>query len=358
MDKQVGALVAELEKLGLRQNTLIIFSGDNGTAAGYPATVHGRMQNGWKGTMLEGGSRVPFIASWPGVTPAGKVLDDIVSFADPYATFAEIAGVKPPEGFKTDGHSIAPQLRGEPGTQRPYAYVQLGQHWFVREPGFKLNEAGELFDMSDAPFVEKLIAPSSDTEQSKAARERLAAALKELNPAGGKTDGDARPKGQAVAAANATPTTGPWKSGDFIAGPNAPKITGKTLEISAEVDSTGTTGVIVQQGGLNHGYAIYLKDGKLAFAVRENKALTEIIAKDPLGNGHFTVSATVQEDGALALKVNGKTVAEGKAAGSIPQPKGGLTVGKAGAGVVGDYESPDAFAGKVKNLQVKVTGEK
>ena len=68
--------------------------------------------------MLEGGSRVPFIASWPAVTPRGKVLDDIVSFADPYATFAELAGVKSPEGFQTDGQSFAPQLRGEPGTPR------------------------------------------------------------------------------------------------------------------------------------------------------------------------------------------------------------------------------------------------
>ena len=58
------------------------------------------MINGWKGSMLEGGSRVPFIASWPAVTPAGKVLEDIVSFADPYATFAELAGVKLPEGVQ------------------------------------------------------------------------------------------------------------------------------------------------------------------------------------------------------------------------------------------------------------------
>ena len=190
MDKQLGALVAELDKLGLRQNTLLIFSGDNGTAAGYPSPVHGRMINGWKGSMLEGGSRVPFIASWPAVTPAGKVLDDIVSFADPYATFAELAGVKPPEGFKTDGQSFAPQLRGEPGTPRAWAYVQLGAHWYVREPGFKMNEAGKLFDMSDAPFVETPVAPAADTDQSKAARQRLSAALAELNPAGGKTDRD------------------------------------------------------------------------------------------------------------------------------------------------------------------------
>ncbi len=188
MDKQLGLLVAELEKLGLRQNTLIIFSGDNGTAAGYPSPVQGRMINGHKGSMLEGGSRVPFIVSWPAVTPAGKVLTDIVNFTDPYATFAELAGVKPPDGFKTDGQSFAPQLRGEPGTPRAWSYVQLGAHWFVREPGYKMNEAHELFDMSDAPFVEKLIAPGADTEQSKASRQRLAAILADLNPAGGKID--------------------------------------------------------------------------------------------------------------------------------------------------------------------------
>ena len=112
MDKQVGARWPSWTGWA-RRSTLIVFSGDNGTAAGYPSSVHGRMINGWKGSMLEGGSRVPLIASWPAVTPAGKVLDDIVSFADPYATFAELAGVKPPAGFKIDGQSFAPQLRGE-----------------------------------------------------------------------------------------------------------------------------------------------------------------------------------------------------------------------------------------------------
>ncbi len=189
MDKQVGAIVAELKKLGLREKTLIIFSGDNGTAVGYPTPVRGRMINGAKGSMLEGGARVPFIASWPGTTPAEKVSKDIVSFADPHATFLELAGAKPPEGFKLDGRSLAPQLRGEKGTPREWAYVQLGAHWFVREPGFKMNERGELFDMSDAPFVEKLVDVADDSEASKAARERLAGALKELNPAAGKKGG-------------------------------------------------------------------------------------------------------------------------------------------------------------------------
>jgi arylsulfatase A len=358
MDKQVGLLVAELEKLGLRQNTLIVFSGDNGTAAGYPSPVHGRMINGWKGSMLEGGSRVPFIASWPGVTPAGKVLDDIVSFADPYTTFAELAGAKLPEGVKPDGHSIAPQLRGEKGTPRAWAYVQLGRHWFVREPGYKLNEVGELFDMSDAPFVEKLVPADADTEQSKAARQRLAAALAELNPAAGKADRDGegprRNKLAGVGSPDSPRAAGPWKSGDALSSAQAPWIAQKPLEISAEIESAGTEGVLVTQGGAAHGYAIYLTHGKLAFAVREKGDLTTIVAESPLDNGHFLVQAILQADGTSALLVDGKPVAQGKAPGLIPQqPRAGFSVGTAGFAAVGDYDTPNPFKGKVANVRVK-----
>ena len=184
MDKQVGAVLAELEKLGLREKTLVIFSGDNGTANGQPSPVGGRMLHGHKASMLEGGSRVPFIASWPGTTPAGKVSKDLVSFADPPATLAELGGAKLPEGMKFDGRSLAAQLRGEKGTPREWAYVQLGDKWFVRAAGFKMNQAAELFDMSDAPFAEKPVAAAAD--------------LAELNPAGGKhaaAGGQLRKKG-------------------------------------------------------------------------------------------------------------------------------------------------------------------
>jgi arylsulfatase A len=191
LDKQVGAIVAELEKLGLREKTLVIFSADNGTALNYPSTIGGRMLSGKKGSLLEGGSRVPFIASWPGVTPAGKVCKDMISFADPHATFVELAGAKLPEGVKFDGQSFAPQLRGEKGTPRELAYVQLNAKWFLRDAKFKMNEAAELYDLSDAPFVEKLIAPDADTEASKAARARLTAVLAEYNPPGGRTYKDA-----------------------------------------------------------------------------------------------------------------------------------------------------------------------
>ncbi len=304
--------------------------------------------------MLEGGSRVPFIVSWPAATPKGKVLEDIVSFADPLATFAEIAGVKPPEGFKTDGQSFLPQLHGEPGTPRKWAYVQLDGHWYVREPGYKLNEAGNLFDMSDAPFVEKPVSPDEDTPPSKAARQRLAAVLKELDPASGKTDRGGRGNRRVV---RGSPTAvGPWKLGDSLPSAEAPAIGGKTLEVTVEIDPEGTGGVVVTQGAGTRGYAIYLTDGKLAFAVRENRKLTTITAKEPLGKGHFSVKATLHKDGEMTLFVDGKQVADGKAPGLIgQQPGNGLTVGDTGHGAVGDYTAPNPFKGKVENVHVKAS---
>ena len=192
LDKQAGQLVAELDKLGLREKTLIVFTADNGTArfGADRSTLGGRKINGQKGTMLEGGSRVPLIANWKGTMPAGRVLNDLVDFSDFFATFAELAGAKMPEGVTFDSRSFAPQLRGEKGAPRDWIFVQLGAKWYVREQGFKLTQSGELFDMSDAPFVEKPVAAESASDAAKAARARLQAALDKLSPAKGKVATD------------------------------------------------------------------------------------------------------------------------------------------------------------------------
>ena len=190
MDKLVGKLVAELEALTLRENTLIVFMGDNGTGKAQDklSTIGGRNLSGSKGSMLECGGLVPMIANWPGKVPSGKVSADLVDSTDWLPTFAELSGGKLPEKVVFDGRSIAPQLRGETGTKRAWIYNQLAAMWYVREAGWKLNEKGELFDMSGAPFAEKLVAAAADTEASKAARARLAAVLAQLNPAGGIPD--------------------------------------------------------------------------------------------------------------------------------------------------------------------------
>ena len=177
MDKLVGKLVAELDRLGLRENTLIIFTGDNGTARFGTNTVNGRELSGRKGSMLEGGARVPLIASWPAATPRGKVLNDLVDFSDFFATFADLGGAKLPEGVKIDGHSFAPQLRGEKGLPREWAFVQLGQRWYVRDQNYKLTESGVFFDLKNAPFVEKLVAADSTDEAAITSRRHLQEAL-------------------------------------------------------------------------------------------------------------------------------------------------------------------------------------
>lgn len=190
MDKLVGKLVAELERLKIRDNTLVVFFGDNGTAGGRAdaARIGGRRLSGQKGSMLEGGSLEPLIVNWPGITPAGNVCDDMIDSTDFVPTFAEIAGAPMPANHIVDGRSFASQVRGEKGKTRDWAYVQLAGQWYVRESGWKLNQSGELFDMTNAPFEEQLVAADTKDATAMAARTRLQAALDKLNPAGGILD--------------------------------------------------------------------------------------------------------------------------------------------------------------------------
>jgi arylsulfatase A len=190
MDKLVGQLVAELDRLKLREKTLIVFFGDNGTGGNYSdrATVNGRRLSGAKGDMLEGGALVPMIVNWPGKTLAGKICTDMVDSTDFFPTFAEFAGAKLPANTVIDGRSMAAQFRGEKGQPRDWAFVQLARNWYVRSTGWKLNQAGELYDMSGAPWSEKLAPADTKEPAALAARQRLSAALAQLNPAGGILD--------------------------------------------------------------------------------------------------------------------------------------------------------------------------
>ena len=190
MDKLVGKLVKALDSLKMRQNTIIVFVGDNGTAAegASRATVQGKKLSGKKGDMLECGSLVPWIVNWKGGGQSGKVIDDLVDATDWMPTFAALTGAKLPENVILDGKSFAPQLKGEKGTPREWIFMELGNQWYVREEKWKLNRANELFDMRNAPFEEILIPADSKDEIAMSARQRLSAVLKSINPEGGIMD--------------------------------------------------------------------------------------------------------------------------------------------------------------------------
>ena len=196
LDKLVGKIGDEVDRLGIRENTVIVFAGDNGTAKAAQQwvsnTIHGRKISGAKGSLLEGGVRAPLIVNWKGTTAAGTTCEDLVDFSDFYPTFAELAGIPMPKSLVFDGRSLVPQLRGEAGNPRDWVFVQsqiFGPElhgWYVRERRWKLDNSGRLYDLRDAPFTEPIVAADSNEPDAIAARKRLQAILDSLNPAAGK----------------------------------------------------------------------------------------------------------------------------------------------------------------------------
>lgn len=119
VDESVGRIMAELEKQGLAENTVLVFTSDNGGVGGYTregikkggdVTDNSPLRSG-KGSLYEGGTRVPFIVRWPGVVKPGTQVDVPSVHVDIYPTLVEIAGAKAPENQPLDGESLAPLFR-------------------------------------------------------------------------------------------------------------------------------------------------------------------------------------------------------------------------------------------------------
>jgi len=116
LDGYVGELIAELHRLHLAEDTLVLFTSDNGALHGARADwLHSNDDfRGAKSTLYEGGLRMPMVAWWPGHVPAGRVNDAIWWFADVLPTFAALAGAKAPAGL--DGMDISSVLLGRSAT--------------------------------------------------------------------------------------------------------------------------------------------------------------------------------------------------------------------------------------------------
>jgi arylsulfatase A len=185
MDKLVGKLMDELDRQHLRENTVVLFVGDNGTATFGEkiAKVDGKSISGRKAQMLEGGSRVPLLVNWAGTTPAGKVNNDLTDFSDFFATFVDLAGAEKPSGDTIDGHSFAPQIRGEKGTPRKWVYVELNGKSYARDDRYKLMRRGDMFDLKNAPFEEIPVDRTTDEAGAKESRKALQAVLAEHHAA-------------------------------------------------------------------------------------------------------------------------------------------------------------------------------
>jgi arylsulfatase A-like enzyme len=147
VDAMIGQVLATLDKQKLRENTLIVFSSDNGPVwyaqdiekFGHRASGP---WNGMKGALTDAGHRMPFIASWPGKIQAGSACGELISFTDIMATFASLLGGKLPADAGEDSFDISPLLRGEKPAQpirNGMVHVNYGSYTLaIREGDWKL----------------------------------------------------------------------------------------------------------------------------------------------------------------------------------------------------------------------------
>ena len=128
LDRDVGRIIELLKRLNIDENTLVIFTSDNGPYQGVPTPIQFFDSNGiFKGgkrDLYEGGIRIPFIASWKNVIPKGKVNDKIIAFWDLLPTFAEL--IDYPDSLATDGISFLPDLKGGKSKDHEYLYWDYG----------------------------------------------------------------------------------------------------------------------------------------------------------------------------------------------------------------------------------------
>lgn len=156
MDSIVGRVVRKLEKQNIRNNTLVLFIGDNGTDRDVTSTFLGKPFKGNKGYTNDGGTHVPFIASWPGKIKSGSINGNLVDFADFLPSILKTANVDIPKEFVTDGVSFYSQLIGKPDKVRDWVFCHYDPKWgkfnasrFVHNKEWKLYGDGRFYNIME-----------------------------------------------------------------------------------------------------------------------------------------------------------------------------------------------------------------
>ena len=183
MDEAIGELFATLRELALDRDTLVLFMADNGRNG---ARIDDVTLRGGKGSGYEGGLRVPMLAWWPGVIPAGKTTHEFLTALEIFPTLAAVARVPLPAGVTFDGHDMLPVLKGEkPASRREmfwdwpdsYQAARVGNFkWVSSTPRSKRGEVPakeELFDLAVDPGEKKNLA-AAQPEKLAAVKARFA----------------------------------------------------------------------------------------------------------------------------------------------------------------------------------------
>jgi len=184
LDRMAGEFMARLDSLGLRENTLVLFLGDNGTGVDITSRFKGEDYPGGKGRSHARGTHVPLIASWPGRVPAGTVNGDLIGSTDFLPTLLDAAGARLPDGYPGDGVSFFPQLLGQKGRPREALYAWYASDggpeakWeFAMSTRHKLYRDGRFFDLGADPWEQKPLKVEVLTGETATAARTLRAEL-------------------------------------------------------------------------------------------------------------------------------------------------------------------------------------
>ena len=187
MDKMIGRIVGRLDSLGLRDNTLLLFTGDNGTDRDVTSRVGERRIRGDKGHPTRGGTHVPVIAYWPGGIDPGQVNDNLIDFTDVLPTLMDAARVEMPEDFVSDGLSFYPQLIGRADTVRAWVFCHYAPRWgrfahrrFVHDKDWKLYEDGAFYHVATDLEEQHPVAEEALTEDVRRLKHRFQAVLEQM----------------------------------------------------------------------------------------------------------------------------------------------------------------------------------
>ena len=336
VDAQIGHVVDALDELGLAENTLVVLWGDHGFHLGDLGI--------WtKHTNYEQANRIPLVIVAPGVAAPGSSTRQLAESVDLFPTLAELAGLPAPSGPQSiDGLSLVPVLRDPTTRVRDHAFhaypkARIGRA--IRTERYRLVEwknpgeadtdaAYELYDYQSDPL---------ETENHASAAPETVAELKAIlsrypDPVPQKTNPPAKAESPTAA--------------------DTPTIANRELLIRAEIESPSPRGVVLAQGGREHGYALHFVEGRPSFDVRIGGKVTRLLATEA-AHGSVKLEATLTKVH-LTLAVNGHPAGEIDSPGLIPvQPKDGLSLGRDELSAAGDYEAPNPFGGTLVRIRVE-----
>jgi iduronate 2-sulfatase len=331
VDAQIGKVIDELARLELEKNTIVVLWGDHGFHLGDLGI--------WtKHTNYEQANRIPIVIVAPSVTKPNSSTKQLAESVDIFPTLAELAGLPAPTGPQPlDGVSLVPVLHDSAERVRDHAYHayprrKLGR--VIRTERYRLVEWKNPGDVPDAAEYELYDYETDSLETKNLALEQpeVVAKLKE-KLAGYPSPVDSRKPKRPDA--------------------KTPQIAQRTITITATVEAAEPHGVVLAQGGREHGYALHFMQGVPTLDVRVSGKVTRLKASSKT-SGKITLDARITGE-QLVLTANGVTDSMASP-GLIPvQPMDELSIGGDSRTAAGDYSAPNPFNGKVIAHKV-VTG--